>query len=220
MRNRWLEPLIIALGLTSLGLAGCKADDGDGTADEIGDVDGNSESEESTTAGDTSCIPDELGCECSTGLCLGNLVCMGEVCVEGSDTSSTDSETGMQCEPPEMLCDGVCVDIMNDDSNCGECGNECHIALDVGECVNGACAPTYSDCISSPDDPKPSCTEVCQMQGFAGCSACGPNDLTIVWYSSVTTCENDSPVASDGEACQNQPTNFPFFDYRCCCAQQ
>jgi hypothetical protein len=53
MRTRWLESLIITLGLTSLGFVGCKGDD-DGPADENGDGDGDSSSEsaESTMTGD------------------------------------------------------------------------------------------------------------------------------------------------------------------------
>jgi len=44
------------------------------------------------------------------------------------------------CSNSETLCDSVCVNLTNDENNCGSCGNECPAGY---TCVSGVCvAPT------------------------------------------------------------------------------
>jgi hypothetical protein len=278
MRTRWLEPLIIALGLTSLGFAGCKGDDEGGTenADEAGDGDGDSSSEsaESTVTGDgdtttgdddddTNCIPGELGCECNSGLCLGDLectngicsdpnclpgelacecndglclgdlVCMEGVCLEDSGTTTdsetdttadtdTTSDTGMECpNPNEMMCDGVCVDVLANNDHCGECGVVCKVYVlqnpDVGICVEGSCTPTFSECHTQ-DEGFANCNEICAAEGKT-CAETSCNDKTFI-VASLMGCNNaDRNAINVGlGACESFP---PWnAEYGACCCNQ
>jgi hypothetical protein len=73
---------------------------------------------------DPDCIPGELGCTCNDVLCLGDLVCEGNVCTEASGDGDGDGEPECQ-NPNEMMCDGQCIDVLNNDDNCATCGHTC-----------------------------------------------------------------------------------------------
>ena len=114
MHSCRLASLVIAFGLAPSTVIGCNDDRGND--DEHADADTSSESAESTTTsgGDMSCIPGELGCECNGGLCLADFVCVEDVCTEPSDTSEADSESSSStesgCTPSELDCGGNCID--------------------------------------------------------------------------------------------------------------
>jgi hypothetical protein len=74
-------------------------------------------------------------------------------------------ETSKSCGPDEMSCDGVCVNTLSDNANCGTCGNAC-AASQV--CGNGTCAA------SCPIDQM-ECGGVCAdlQSDAAHCGACG-----------------------------------------------
>jgi hypothetical protein len=271
MRTRWLEPLIISLGLTSIAVVGCNKDGNDENADENGDGDGDSSSEsaESTMTGDgdtttgdgdTSCLPGELGCECNDGQCLGDLVCtngicsdpdclpgelacecndgecLGDlicidgVCLEDGGTSTdtttdttadtdTTTDTGMECpNANEMLCDGVCVDVLENEEHCGECGQICEYGFEtqLGICEDGQCGPFWSDCYEQADGFT-TCNEICANEG----QACVEGGCTYTWTQSDSPgfCITDSPGGNGTlGACD---TEFIWTDsqLRCCCTQ-
>jgi hypothetical protein len=54
---------------------------------------------------------------------------------------SSDTGTGpaTYCEPGQMVCDGVCVDVSVDAYNCGTCGNQCAAGeiCSAGSCLSG-----------------------------------------------------------------------------------
>jgi hypothetical protein len=62
---------------------------------------------------------------------------VGYACVEGT----------CACEGNALDCEGVCINVSNDDANCGGCGILC--ARDekcmMGECV---CQPNAPDCVA------------------------------------------------------------------------
>jgi hypothetical protein len=43
------------------------------------------------------------------------------------------------CSEGQTVCDGYCVDLLTDSTNCGQCGVECPIFPGPYECVNGKC---------------------------------------------------------------------------------
>jgi hypothetical protein len=100
---------------------------------------------------------------CVQGACLGDLVCLSNLCVvapdaapatdtgsvattEPASTSEASSSGGVACTPEQTDCDGTCVDLMTDPTNCGACGD----ALPAGQqCVagEGACdSPALEPC--------------------------------------------------------------------------
>ena len=82
----------------------------------------------------------------------------------GQDTDSTPPRP-LTCTAPEALCDGACVDISTDDTNCGACGaacsadERCSASACVLDCIAGQTA-CGSDCVDTAKD-------------IANCGACG-----------------------------------------------
>jgi len=269
MNTRWLESLVITLGLATLGIAGCTSDD-EGGSDSVGDGHSTTSSGSSTqttgvdtsTTNDTSCIPGEQGCscsgglclgdlvcendlctdpncmfgelacECNMGLCLGDLVCVGGVCLEDggttTDTTSTDTDTttdtGMECpNPNEMMCDGVCVDVVENNANCGGCGVVCKVYdvpnPDIGTCVDGACSPTFTDCVAKADGLV-NCDQICGAVGTV-CVEEGCNGDTSITTSSPLACDTANPAGVDGTP-QFCGTAIPWNGnlYGACCCEQ
>jgi hypothetical protein len=197
---------------------------------------------------ESQCISGELECACNGGQCLVGLTCVDAICVPagdsetgidaGTDSSTSEEETSLDestgtetesgsetqsnpCTDPETLCEGECVDLTSDASNCGECGNTCKAAPNTGGCVDSACAPVWSECVDS-SNPTP-CPDVCQSEGLAGCmtAACGRFQLSLAWYTVLNECEAGE-FASEGQAnvCEGEPGAINDSYYRCCCAQQ
>jgi hypothetical protein len=179
-----------------------------GDSDEITATEGDGD-------GDTGCTPGELGCECNDGLCLEGLECNEGLCTEPT------------CPQGQEMCDGVCVNLMFNDANCGECGNACQVfSLDggcqgsggeYGGCVDGACTPTLTDCYTWDSDPL-SCDEVCAELG----STCAPQGcgagFTHVYYNVNASCVEHCPHHFDSDPC-SEPSFASTGSYRCCCNQ-
>lgn len=199
--------------------------------------------------GDASaCIPGELDCSCNQGQCLAGLVCMDESCVDAvaeedtstdssttssSETSSgtdastetngdvTSTDTSDPCTAPEVLCDNVCVNPLNDVENCGECGHVCKVVADSGSCVAGECVPVWSDCHDSTVELT-SCPTVCQAEGFSGCvtAGCGDSQMSVRWFSALVHCEGGTfSTEAESTPCETEPNGMNSDFYRCCCAQ-
>lgn len=77
-------------------------------------------------------------------------------------------DTGGVCSGT-TCCDGACVDVLEDDANCGMCGRSCGA---MGTCNNGGCECTAA----CPDSPltgccADGCKDLCTDN--ANCGACG-----------------------------------------------
>ena len=105
------------------------------------------------------------------------------VSLVGADLRPAAAQT---CGEGEFACDGVCVDLMTDLDNCGECGAVCEsdlVAVDCieGECVRTDCAAAQlscdGECIDPSSDPNNcgDCGVVCES-GECADSACVPAD--------------------------------------------
>lgn len=116
--------------------------------------------------------------------------------------------------------DGTCPDTQNDNNHCGSCGNICQIystpSKDYGVCVEGACTPTFGECVAA-SDPLVSCAEVCVAQGYPGCGSCSDFDLAAFWYPALQYCEIDSPWDATSGNCGIEPDFLISDYYRCCC---
>jgi hypothetical protein len=120
------------------------------------------------------CCPE--GAKCKQGKCKcksGREKCGKKCCPEGE--VCTDGKCGPGCGSGETSCDDVCVDVDNDELNCGFCGNACD---QTAACVNGECdavcgdgfAESGEDC-DGPDLNGFDCTSL----GFTGGNlACDP----------------------------------------------
>jgi hypothetical protein len=75
------------------------------------------------------------------GRCCDNRDCCGRlVCDATEQTCQADRTCG--CGSGRFLCNETCVDLQNDDNNCGRCGNVCTGESDIGEggiCISGQC---------------------------------------------------------------------------------
>ena len=67
-----------------------------------------------------------------------------------SDGSLICSDTGPTCEPPSTICDGQCVNLQTNPSNCGACGVECPANSD---CILGTCEGTTQPGTGTCTDP-------------------------------------------------------------------
>lgn len=120
---------------------------------------------------------------------------------------------GEGCGTGEQLCNGVCTNVMEDDANCGDCGNVCDIAGNTGGCDNGTCAPALSECINSEDPPK-SCDEICSEFGKT-CVSLGCNGMTYSWYGSLNMCAQFAGDPNQNDC--SHPMALAGAVLRCCC---
>ncbi len=81
--------------------------------------------------------------DCSPNICCGGKCkCNpGEACCDGKCIDITSDESncggcGIHCGEDEECCNGVCVDINFDESNCGGCNKVCDKTCCFGECVD------------------------------------------------------------------------------------
>jgi hypothetical protein len=180
---------------------------------------------------DPNCIPGELACECNMGLCLGDLVCVDGVCLEDggttsetsmgtttTDTGSTTTDTGMDCpNPNEMLCDGVCVDVVSNPDHCGGCGVVCEVNMagNVGGCEDSQCLPYWSEACFQQDDGFTTCDQACQAEGKV-CVEDGCGGFTWIGGSGTICITGGTNSSTSGVACGGAIVWETGY-LRCCC---
>jgi hypothetical protein len=90
-------------------------------------------------------------------------------------------------------CNGACVDVTNDNDNCGMCGNAC--AMGTEQCMQGMCCKTgQSVC---PGDGGPACTDT--KSDPNNCGMCGK-----VCSGNTPACANGTCVACGNDCWSNQ----------------
>ncbi|MBN9165372.1 MAG: hypothetical protein BGO98_21520 [Myxococcales bacterium 68-20] len=123
------------------------------------------------------------GCEVTLGT-NDNCTGCGEKCEDPEKpcTRRRDGKPGCGCGGSDVYCplSGACVDLRDNDQNCGACGNQCD-PRNGGEstppnayygCINGECGrlkcfPTWADCDG---DPSNGCeTDLFDPNNCAGC---------------------------------------------------
>jgi hypothetical protein len=74
------------------------------------------------------------------------------------------------------MCDNECIDVLDNDDNCGSCGNVCGVSANIGGCTAGECDPFWSSCYEQ-DDGFTTCDEICANEGKT-CVAYGCDGYT------------------------------------------
>lgn len=124
----------------------------------------------------------------------------------------------LECDPAtDGICDGECIDLQQDDENCGSCGHGCGTN---GSCVGGTCfAPGSCFTVATTTD----CNAACAADG-ATCDAdaCG---LSFWGWGDNQLCQEPDYTAAvgfEGYACNEAFALDPYPpDYaRCCCSVQ
>ncbi len=166
---------------------------------------------------------------CATVCPASDPVCSGS-------GSSYACVTGCPSSTP-TLCSGSCVDVQNDDSNCGGCGMACqggehcvagacvctdgqHLCGSPATCVDesvNACGPSCLVC-TAPAYAHPSCTgSACQWtcnQGYTPCPLANPTACDALGSDS-NNCGACGNVCTGGETCQSGACACPPGEVSC-----
>lgn len=113
-------------------------------------------------------------------------------------------------------CDGICVDLQNNDNNCGECRNVCLIEGGVqrfGGCQEANCLPTVSDCYGV--SLVSNCDEVCSGEGEV-CVRNGCFGQTVFLYGDDLSCSEYHHIDYRSIACDESVSSVALL-LRCCC---
>ncbi len=115
-------------------------------------------------------------------------------------------------------CGGRCVDLTQDDENCGRCGRVC---ADQGSswCSAGFCTPQLTDCI--PIGGGITCDEVCEERGNyctarSTCSNRAGEVGSFQVFQNLADCESPGSSSSQGHCGQWLDPNYVSY-VRCCC---
>ena len=139
------------------------------------------------------------------------------------DCNGDDRANGDEDPPSDLPCDSA--DLMTDPLNCGECGNECYIRFEgsdweAGGCVEGECAPTWSDCVHL--SIANNCDEICTGQGkVCAAGACANHTAAFMPGGLDPICNLDiyPPVATMMGPCDEpwpEDLEEPLNVYCCC----
>ncbi|NYZ78805.1 hypothetical protein H0N99_01525 [Candidatus Micrarchaeota archaeon] len=141
-------------------------------------------------------------CKAEANGCCSNSDCSsGEVCNQSTKTCTT------QCLGGLTYCNGVCVDLTSNTSNCGGCGNVCggNSTTCKGGCVVGSMSAYYCgdrNVSSIIGDVSGSCQESC-LGGTCYCNAvlsCPADRTVISCCGKNSTCPSDY-CGSNGQKC-------------------
>ncbi len=144
-----------------------------------------------------TCGPNET---CFRGECRANAPCENLTCDGVGEICVVDQNGVALCDcadPGQRNCGQGCIDILDDEANCGGCGRVCSL-----ECVQGTCAECNSndDCTATPDEGKEyicvTQTRTCEQRDIQ----CAPNE-TLVGNDCVPACGTASDCADDGDPC-------------------
>ena len=136
------------------------------------------------------------------------------------------AESPDDAEPtPDLPCSGA--DLMNDNDNCGSCGNECPVWFEgtdweAGTCVNGVCGPYWTECLDYGDE---NCVEICARFDRT-CVAQGCSGMTgaLYYVGFEGTCRTESAPAITMTGSCEEPipweSDVPLEDiYAMCCCE-
>ena len=159
---------------------------------------------------------------CIITICLAAMLACGP-----NQPSVTDDAADDEAAPPtDTPCGGV--DLMTDNNNCGECGNECGIwyeglVWEAGACVEGKCGPGWTSCQAiNPEQPE-TCADVCAKYDAtcvpAGCAGVTGVLLNTSWFG-YCNLELLDPVLTIA-SCDEEPVPYEdeevFRQVACCC---
>lgn len=143
----------------------------------------------------------------------------------------------LTCDTGETACNGVCVDLLTDEANCGACGEVCNSDLVGVACIAGACVrtscpaalplqcgETVDDCVDPTTDPNNcgACGVVCTGGVCVGgaCGACDEGETACGGVCVATCCDNNNcgacgVVCTGGLTCFEGQCDCPSGDCGC-----
>ncbi len=152
------------------------------------------------------------------GAC-GNVCDSDEICQNGHCVADPYLAENAVCYANEKKCGGICTDVMNNNDNCGECGNVC---LEGTKCHNGDCVVdcgrqtvcnnTCTDLLSDGENCG-KCGEACDADAYcqnATCQYTCADQNQVVCNHTCTSLESDikncgacGTVCETDETCRN-----------------
>ena len=106
---------------------------------------------------------------------------------------------------------------MDNDGNCGECGNVCGIANDMslGGCTAGECDPFWSECYEQ-EEGFTTCDQICANESKT-CIKWGCGGYTAIKGSGASFCIAPNLNGSISENACDVPITWPYPLVMCCC---
>ncbi|MEM3654615.1 MAG: NosD domain-containing protein, partial [Candidatus Micrarchaeia archaeon] len=138
--------------------------------------------------------------KCTDGKCVP-INCGNGICDENEDNILCPQDC-KECVYPEELCNGRCVNLQTDKSNCGSCNNKCDLDWN---CINGTCKGVLnSRCTSDIDCEFGSCVNgTCRFINCITDSDCRSNEYC---NTNLGVCEGGCTISPDN--C-NEITGLP-----------
>ena len=115
--------------------------------------------------------------------------------------AETSGDCPVECQGSLKCCEGFCVDVNNNDANCGYCGNPCG---EGGKCQSGSCVETCGDagavCLSNQECCDDVCVDTNYNAAYCGdCDTqCGDGEVCSGGVCETLECD---PECESGETC-------------------
>jgi hypothetical protein len=145
-----------------------------------------------------ACNPGET---CSGGQCgcNGGPACSSLCCASGCSMTGSCDCGGTPCGAPSVCCNGTsCLDIMNDNANCGACGHACPSGL---VCDAGACKCHGQICSGGDTCCDSGCANL--MSSTTNCGTCG-HACAANETCTGGACECGTSTCTTGQTCCGQ----------------
>jgi hypothetical protein len=126
-------------------------------------------------------------------------------------------------------CDGVCVDLSSDPSNCGACARKCgrysHETRFETTCELGRCVEWYG-CLLRSSHSELTCSQYCASLGGSCSTGCRSDGRSVRAYQNLGHCEGDVPPGSSvfvescpGTCSSPLGTACGLYSYGTCCCE-
>jgi hypothetical protein len=116
------------------------------------------------------------------------------------------------------MCLAACADRPVDSDCDGMCQPAGPAFPGVGECVSGACTPTYVECTTM--EQVATCSEACEARGST-CATNGCGGYTYRIYSFLEWCEDPERTGVEVDHDCDAPIDWQINDaVKCCCEQE
>jgi hypothetical protein len=159
------------------------------------------------------CPPGQVPC--------GNVCCpcpaetpnaCGDVCVDLNNDNANCGQCGLGCLAGTQCCSGHCKDLQSDPQNCNQCGQSCTPGF---SCVSGDCVcGSHMTCPAGQACCSDSCTDI--MNDPQNCGKCGHQCAdAATCQSGQCTCGSSTPCSPGLTCCNGVCVNLNVDDQNC-----